>query len=296
MLRLLKRYMNLIISVMLLIIPFFFLRANIRSPEKLTPIDRFILKLSAPIQWVVKVSVEWFGDLWSNYIYLIKVKEKNDYLMKEIKRLKEENRRLSSLAEENRRLRNMLEFKENFMWDMISAKVIARDINSVFRTVRVRLDRGEDTVAPGMVVVAPEGLVGEIIRVWSGFSDVMIVPDTGSSIDVEIERTKARGILKGTGGNNSYICKISFLKRDEDVKTGDLVITSGVGRKFPRGILVGTVSKVIKKSFGLYQEVEVEPSVDFSTLSEVFIITTTLKPDYEEREKRAKEHHLILSD
>ena len=124
-----------------------------------------------------------------------------------------------------------------------------------------------------MAVVSARGLVGQVLRTGGRYSDVLLTVDRTSAIDVVIQRTGARGMLRGTGEDDRYLCRIQYLRRDEEVEAGDEVYTSGLGQRFPAAILVGTVVSVRRQEFGLYQEAEVLPAVDFSTLEEVLVLT-----------------------
>jgi rod shape-determining protein MreC len=138
----------------------------------------------------------------------------------------------------------------------------------------VRLDRGErDRVKPGMPVLTADGLVGQVERTAGRYSDVLLVADKTSAIDVVVQRTGARGMLKGTGSEEHYACRLEYLSREDDVQEGDVVVTSGLGQRFPASILVGRIHKVTKKESGLYQEATVIPAVNFSRLEEVLIMT-----------------------
>jgi rod shape-determining protein MreC len=140
--------------------------------------------------------------------------------------------------------------------------------------VRVRIDRGErDLLRAGMPVVSSEGLVGQIRRTFGRYSDVLLTVDRTSAIDVVIDRTGARGMLRGTGESDRYMCRIQYLARTDEVEVGDEIYTSGLGQRFPSNILIGSVTKVTRQDFGLYQEVEVQPAVNFSALEEVLVLT-----------------------
>lgn len=123
-----------------------------------------------------------------------------------------------------------------------------------------------------MPVLAAEGLVGQIRRTWGRYSDVLLTADKTSAIDVVVQRNGARGILKGTGGDQYYSCQMEYLSREDEVNLGDLVVTSGLGHRFPANIPVGNVSKVVKHEFGLYQEAEIKPAVNFSRVEEVLVM------------------------
>jgi len=270
-----RRYRDAFLCVVLLAVPFVFLNSNLKDPSRLNVLDRIVLKISAPIQAASAVLAQAVSDVWEGYIYLVDVRERADALQYEASRLRDEVHRLREAEVENRRLRRLLEFRETFHGSARTAQVIAKDVSPYFRVVRVRLDRGDrDDVRPGMPVVAHDGLVGQIRRTWGRYSDVQLTVDSKSSVDVVVERNGSRGILRGTGEIGRYTCKIEYLLRTDDVRVGDVVRTSGIGRRFPSGIVVGRVSKLTRREFGLYQEAEVTPSVDLSRLQEVLVLTT----------------------
>jgi rod shape-determining protein MreC len=131
----------------------------------------------------------------------------------------------------------------------------------------------DDRVQAGMPVVTTDGLVGQISRVAERFAEVMLTVDEGSAVDVIVQRTGSRGILRGTGDSDAYKARIQYLLRADEVRVGDTVYTSGLGRRFPPNLKVGSVTNVEKRDFGLYQLAEVAPSVNFSRLEEVFVLT-----------------------
>lgn len=269
-----KRFRDAAICVALLAIPFFFLNANLKDPESTNALDRTVLTISAPVQMIASSTARWFSGVWQDYVYLVDVKEENDRLRSENGRLAEESRRLHFEALENRRLRSLLQLRERIGGELIGAQVIGRDVSRFFRVTRVRLDRGErERVHPGMPVITSEGLVGQIRRSWGRYSDVLLTVDRRSAIDVVIQRTGARGMLRGTGQDDRYLARIQYLRREDDIRIGDLVHTSGLGQRFPASILVGRVTRIVRREFGLNQEAEITPAVNFSSLDEVLILT-----------------------
>jgi rod shape-determining protein MreC len=167
-----------------------------------------------------------------------------------------------------------LQLREEFRGTLLSAQVIGKENSPYFRVIRLRLDRGErDHVRLGMPVLTADGLVGQVRRTFGRHSDVLLVADKTSAIDVVVQRTGARGMLKGTGSEEHYVCRLEHVSREDDVKVGDLVVTSGLGQRFPASILVGRIHELKKQAHGLYQEAWVTPAVDFSRLEEVMIMT-----------------------
>lgn len=269
-----RKFRDAAIVATLLAIPFFFLKANLTDPSHTTWLDELILKASSPIQYVITEAARGVSDIIEEYVYLIEVEEDNEALRAENARLEQQVRELRREGEENVRLRELVALREATPGETLSAQVIGKEVSNYFRVTRIRLDRGErDLVRAGMPVLHPHGLVGQIRRTWGRYSDVLLAVDRTSRIDVVVERTGARGMLVGTGDDNRYACRIEYLERTDEIEVGDEVFTSGLGQRFPAGVLVGRVSRVERQDFGLYQEAEVTPAVDFSDLDEVFVLT-----------------------
>lgn len=270
----LRRFRDVAVSVALLVLPFFFLKANLKDPSNLSMLDSILLEASSPIQYVGAEAAHAVSSLVEEYVYLVDVKQDNERLQLENLRLREETRSLRAQARENERLRDLLQLRQRLGGDSIAAEVVAKDISPFFRVMRIRVDRGvRDRVHTGMPVVSAQGLVGQVRRVSGRHGDVLLTVDQESAIDITVQRTGARGMLRGTGESNRYLSRIQYLQRSDEVEVGDEVYTSGLGRRFPASILIGRITRVDRQDFGLYQQVEVRPSVDFSELEEVLILT-----------------------
>jgi rod shape-determining protein MreC len=269
-----RRFRDAALCIVLLALPFFVLRANLKDPSRTNAFDRVILEASAPIQYGTTQLAQGVSAVLQEYVYLVDVKHDNDRLRAENARLLDDNNRLTSAASENRRLRRLLQLRDELRGNLLSAQVIGKEVSPYFRVTRVVLDRGErDHVRPGMPVLTADGLVGQIRRTYSKYADVLLTADKTSAIDVVVQRNGARGMLKGTGAEENYICQLEQLSRDDDVQPGDIVVTSGLGQRFPASILVGEIKEVTRREYGLYQEATVLPAVHFSRLEEVLILT-----------------------
>ncbi|MCK9459111.1 MAG: rod shape-determining protein MreC [Proteobacteria bacterium] len=269
----LSRYKDVFISIAALVIPFFFLKANLKDPAQMTPFDRVVVTISTPLQWAATAVIETIGGTWEKYVYLVDLQEENARLEFENQRLRAENGMYFETEQEARRLRRMLTFKETFGGSLRAARVVGRGIAEQFRVIRIRIDVGDDEVAKGMPVVTFDGLVGQVNRFVGSYSDVMLSVDRKSYVPVVVQRNGAQGILRGTGELDRYTCEVEYLLRSDEVREGDQLFTSGAGGKFPEGILVGRIATVQRENYGLFQKVTVEPAVNFSRLSEVFVIT-----------------------
>jgi rod shape-determining protein MreC len=269
-----RRYRDALIVILLLAVPFFFLRVSVRDPKEVNSLDRAVMRISVPIQYASSAIARGISNLWGDYVYLVEVKADNQRLVYETARLRDRVRRLEQEEVENRRLKRLLGLKESLPGDLLTAQVIGKDLTDFFRVATVTLDRSGREVRKNMPVIAQEGVVGKVSRIAGDRVDVLLAVDADSGIDVVDELTGARGFIKGTGDQRRYACHIEYMQRTDEVNVGDLLTTSGVGRAFPRGIPVARVSKVTKRDFGIYQDVEAIPTVDFSRLEEVLILTS----------------------
>jgi len=267
-----KKYRDIVIVLLALAVPFWFLRASMRDPKELSGPDRFIVRIATPVQYAAATLARGVSNLWGDYIYLVDVKDDNARLRSENARLREKVRKLESHEDENRRLRRLLDLKSSAKADVVSAQVIGKNTNEFFRVMRVTLDREARDVGPNLPVLAADGVVGTTLKSAGDTVDVRLVVDAGSGVDVVVERTGARGFIRGVGDESKYACEVQYVQRTDEVEVGDLLVTSGVGRRFPRGIPVATVTQVLKRDFGIYQQVIAAPAVDFSRLSEVLIV------------------------
>jgi rod shape-determining protein MreC len=269
------------ILLALLLIPAVFLRANLRDPSDLSWLDRALLQVSGPMQYVAEWAADGVTSVVEEYVYLVDVKMDNDQLRAENDRLKREMRVLRTDTQRVHELESLLGLRERLATETMTARVIAKGISPSFRVVRLAVDQGEHAgLHAGMPVVANEGLVGQVRRVSGRFADVLLTIDPESRVDVVVGESRARGRIEGLGERNRYRCRIQFDRADDQVTVGDEVFTSGLGKKFPASILIGYVSKIGDEEFGLHQEGEVTPSVDFTRLDEVLILTSGPKdPD-----------------
>jgi rod shape-determining protein MreC len=248
------------------------LRMSAKNPGELSALDRGILRLVSPAQSAMSFIARGIGGVAGRYVELTHVRSENEQLARENTRLRAELLEMRRLAEESGRYQRLLGLRDLTPAETIAARVISIDASPYFRVARVEIDKGDGVVKRGMPVLTPEGVVGRIARVAGHTSDILLLVDPRSAIDVVIPRTGGRGILRGKSGENGYRCSIEYLACGESAKEGDKVVTSGLGGAFPRDIAVGRVSRVLPGGAGLYQEVEVAPDVDFARLSEVLVV------------------------
>jgi len=267
-----KRAREIAVVVATLILALYVLRVSAKNPGELSVLDRGILRLVSPAQKAMSYVARGITGVAGRYVELTGVRNENEALHRENRQLRAELMEMRRLAEESGRYQRLLGLRDATPAETIAARVIAVDASPYFRVARVEIDRGEGTVRRGMPVLTPEGVVGRINRPAGKTSDVLLLVDPRSALDIIVPRTGGRGILKGKAGENGYRCSIEYLARGEPVKEGDAVVTSGVGGAFPRNLAVGHVTRIIPGAVGLYQDVEVTPDVDFARLTDVLVV------------------------
>jgi len=268
MIKYIKEYRFYIILFIFLLIPILSIDTSTRSPRDYTFFDRAVVTITSPLQALISYTLDTVVSVYYNYFALLELRktqsailEKNRILLTTIVNMRE-------VEEENKRLRALLNFKEEYEIDAIVARVISKDISPEFRALR--LNRGtNDGVELNMPVVTQEGVVGRVMRVTANTSDVLTVLDILSGIDVIVKRSRARGIVEGF---SEELCQLKYTLRTDDIQPGDLLITSGLGGIYPKGVPVGNVSNVYRKPYGITQNIEVTPSANFNQLEEVLII------------------------
>lgn len=269
-----KRLRDTIIVVLLLSVPFFFLRASIRNPQDMNPVVSALSRIGAPFEYAAAATARALSGAVSQYVYLVDVKQDNNRLAYENARLAARVRELEQAQADSRRLRRLLGLRDTIPHEMVSALVVGKDTTEFFRVAHLTLDSPHASIRPDMPVIALDGAVGTVQRVAGERIDVQLTVDAGFGVDVVVERTGARGFVRGEGDRSRYMVRVEWAERRDEVDVGDVLVTSGVGCRFPKGIPVARVISVEKKKFGVYQSLVAEPTVDFSRLEEVLIILT----------------------
>ncbi|MCI5158908.1 MAG: rod shape-determining protein MreC, partial [Candidatus Electrothrix sp. AUS1_2] len=202
------------------------------------------------------------------YIDLLTVREEKERLWRELQECRTTAYANRGAVALNARLRKLLDFKESSNQPTITAQIIGKDPSLWFRSVII--DRGTgDGVGKGMPVVTGEGIVGQVYASSSDYSKVLLAIAPSSAIDVLLQDSRIRGILKGTGAN---LYHLDYILKTAEVFVGDRVVTAGYGGMFPTGLPVGIVSKVTRNRRGMFLEIEVVPAVDFRTLENLLVI------------------------
>lgn len=269
----LQRYRELLIVGTLLLGPLIsYLTVGHRGRDP-NFVDQAVLFVSAPVQSVLTSAIDGVGNTVNGYIAL---RGSHVEALECRTGLAEAHAELNSLREaeaENARLKSLLSYVEDTADQEIVARVIGLNASAQFQSIRI--NRGEnDGVRFGMPVVTDEGAVGQIVRSVGGSADVMLLTDPGSHIGGVIQRTRVRVTITGTGGGRPL--SLDMVRREDDARDGDIVVTAGSDGIFPRGVRVGVVRTPERPSVGMFMKATLEPSVELDRVEEVLVIPVTM--------------------
>lgn len=205
-----------------------------------------------------------------------RVREENESLRRIAIDLMTERSALVDYRLENERLRELVgflvAFPEDELAEMIPARVIGMPGGRVVESMKI--DKGlRDGLAVDMPIVVPGGLAGKISSVSGGYSMIEPLTSASSGVSVMTERGRVRGVVKPRfgGGSRRVSWEIDYVQARSDVRTGDLIVTSGLGGIYPAGITVGRVLSAVEGP--LTMSIEIELAIDFSTVEQVFVLT-----------------------
>jgi rod shape-determining protein MreC len=246
----------------------------LHSTGQLRPLEGLLIRATTPFQELLTGATTQLGELAQTARDLRDLRHRNEELAAENARLLLDNVRLREIQAEAALLRDLLNFKQanpgyEARGARVIGRVIGRDPNNLQRFVTLDVGR-EAGLAPNMPVTTDRGLVGRIREVGDGWSRVLLIIDTKSSVNALTQSTRANGLIEGQPDGSLVMRNIP---QADVVSVGDTVFTSGLGGNFPRQLLIGQVTGVERKDFELYQTATVQPTVDFDHLEVVLIIT-----------------------
>ena len=206
---------------------------------------------------------------WQNYFALQQVRAENEQLKQQLADLRVRIQQERALAEQSQSLQKLLELKTSAVLSTTGGNVIAGGASPEFRTITI--DKGtRDGLRADMAVIAPAGVVGRIIQPSGRASKVQLLIDRNAAAGALIERTRAQGVVIGTGADE---LRMDYVPGSADVKAGDMVVTSGIDGIYPKGFVIGQIQS-IRRGAGEYSAILIKPAVDFTSLEAVLIVTT----------------------
>ncbi len=227
-----------------------------------------MLEIAVPIQDAVAAPVDGLRGLYRDYVSLLAVREDSDRLRRRIAELEEANLQYREALVASGHLQQIASMRDEFEIPMLPSEVVGLDVKPWFRSVLV--DRGvSHGVRAGNPVITAEGVVGLVTATSRHAAKTMLLLDRQSAIDGIVQRSRARGIVRGRGTDQ---LEFEFVVRGGDVVVGDVVITSGLGGVYPKGLRIGEVVEISDPAGGLLQTADLRPAVDFGRLEQVFLM------------------------
>ena len=262
-----KKYRNDYAISIIIILGLFILFYNLQDPSP-GILRKTSLEIVSSLEAVINVPLKGLRDVWVRYIFLVGL-EAEDRRLKEINsRLTGELVRYREGYLEGIRLQEILKLQEGMPYHTLAAKVAGRNPSSVFKMILI--NRGEaDGLRAGLPVVAVPGVVGRVLETSWNVSRVMLIQDESSNIDALVQESRVQGMLQGAA---SAGCNLKYVSKTASVKVGDIVISSGLGGIFPKGLPLGVVKAASKKEADLFQRVNVTPFIDPAGIEEVLVI------------------------
>jgi rod shape-determining protein MreC len=187
-----------------------------------------------------------------------------------VDRLLVENTQLREKEKENETLRAMLSFKQaNQTYNLLAADVIGRDPDPLLHFVMI--DRGaNDGLQRNMPVITARGLVGQIGEVYPHSAKIMLITDLASAVNALAQETRTTGVVQGQVNGGLLML---FIPQGEKIGVGNIILTSGLGGRFPKQLVIGQVQTVHTRDVDLFQSADIRASVDFQSLGSVLVIT-----------------------
>src|SRR5215467_8112816 len=273
----LGRYKNLIVLVVVLFAQVLGLAVQVKRTTD-TESSRLIRIWAVSAVTPFEKTLNWIehgtGNLWHNYFYLRGVRQENRDLKAQIEQLRLEQVRLHEDAQQARRLQALFNFKEQYVSKTVAAQVIGSGGSEQSRVVYI--DKGEsDGIRQDMAVITVQGIVGKVLKVFRSSAQVLLIDDQSSGVGAILEKSRLQGIVRGTPAGEVVLERVMS---DETVQAGENVMTSGGDRIFPKGLPVGTVTKVSPGS-DLFLNIRLRPAANLNKLEEVLIVTQVVEKE-----------------
>lgn len=236
-------------------------------------LQRLVLAVLTPIQHGVDAVFSGVSETWRGYGFHRETYRENRRLIARVRELEVELQTQSHRAQESARLRELLEIRRALPLDTLPAQVVAREGVPWFRSLTI--DRGEaNGITLDAPVLSPTGVVGRVFATGPHAARVQVLLDRDSGAGVLLERSRVQGVVTGQvvgPGSGDSDLLLKYVPQRADVVVGDVVVTSGTDRIYPKGLLVGRV-RFVGEGSGLFRDIRVEPSARFDRLEEVLVV------------------------
>ena len=246
--------------------------------QRTRTLDDFAANIGLELSGAVLKPMRYIQDVgtgfWERYFDLVGVREENERLQARVADL--ESRLLANGEDlaELKRLRALVQLPVDASWRPLGARVLAGRMGTNAVLDSITISRGYTTGGrPGTPLVTHLGLVGRVLRASAHTATALLLTDPGSRIAVFSQNSRALGILAGQGTGRRL--EVNFVQRDANVKQGEVLITSGLDGKYPKGIPVARVLSVAPSDYTQFMAIYAEPLVDLQHLEEVLLLEPT---------------------
>jgi rod shape-determining protein MreC len=263
------RHRVVLTSGLLLLLALHLLSAGIAPGARAEKPSLALLWILKPVQHIAANIADDTTGFFHDYFDLVNVRQENLRLRGQVAALEAQRTRLAELEVENRHLSDLLELRDALAMRAVAARVIGADATELSRTL-ILSQGSKGGLRRDLPVISTQGVVGKLIAVAPNSSRVLLIDDHNSGLDAFDQRSRARGIIAGLLNGE---LTMKYVDRTEDVKPGDSVVTSGMDGIFPRGLLVGQITRVSQEGPGLFLNVDIRPAADFRKLEQVLILT-----------------------
>ena len=258
---------NIILVFSILLFSLALMSLSAKQEKGISFLDSLTGLILSPFQNLFTQSVQSVSDGINHYFDLVNVSKENERLKFEVERLVNEKNELIERIARQKRIAGLMSYQDDRKKESLVASVIARDATQWSKVVVI--DKGsKHGIKKHLAVVTNSGVIGQVIHAGPTTSKVLLTIDSRSAVDSLFQDSRVSGVVVGTGEEQ---CEIKFVPNTAKIKVGDRVLSSGLGGIFPKGLFIGTVSKVVKKKQGLFQEITLTPSSDLSKLEEVLV-------------------------
>ena len=235
-------------------------------------LHKIVMEMVGPVQKTMTGTSRAVASFKSDYLdsfqNFFKLNEEKKRLVRQLQETEAELNKSREAMATNASLRKLLDFKNEVDRPTVATTIVGKDPSPHFRSVII--DQGSNSgITQGSPVLCSDGVVGQIFTTSPNYAKVLLAIAPSSAIDVLLQKSRVRGILKGTG---KMTYRLEYILKNVDVEVGDRVVTAGYGGVFPTGLPVGRVSKVFRQPQGMFHEIEVTPVVDYQTIEHLLVI------------------------
>ncbi len=262
-----SRKKNLVLASIILV-SLALMTASIKRSPKPFFLETVFVWIVSPFQNFFANMVNSVEDVMDQYMFLGNVANENEELRKEIDILLGQNNELREKALQLGRVAGLMKYQAHIGQIKTVATIIGRDATQWSKMVFINKGTRHG-VHENLPVVTGSGVVGHVIQATRSVSKVLLIIDNRSAVDALFQDSRVTGVVVGAGEG---LCKMKYVPIGASMKVGDRILSSGLGGIYPKGLLVGTVISFSKGREGLFQEVTLKPSVEFSRLEEALVL------------------------